>query len=580
MANEKQNKKSNSYSRKKKPFEKRFSSKKSDFKNDDLRGADHRVCAGSKDNDPSWYALNPQLLKDAASFPYAWPLGHKLDLGKHAYKINEGSIPGILVMNWAPTIGYSMDGTSPVNVASINTYTKVRHDNSGHANYDHADYMMYLLAMDSVYAFHSWMRRVYGVALTYSNTNRYYPRALVKAMGVDFDDLQKNLADFRQYINTYAVKASALAVPAKMSIMTKHYWMSEGLYYDSNQDKPQTYLFNPLGFYQFEVSKGDMPHGTLVFKPLFPTQGIEGVGIQAETGAKTDKAWQLGDFMNYGDSLLAPIISDEDFGIMSGDTLKSFGIGGCYTLPVTEETYTVVPSYSPEVLDQIQNATFIGMPDVNTMKIDQDINVGAGWILSDPKFTHPWIKGVVGHELPGQNPFLVNRFLTFEHGDITPAQTMEASRWTNISTEVTSTNTRSYRVPTMGTEVMCVGNIGWFRTQNDRYDIDFTNNIYVSLNVDGVQNMALDATQPDSIATALESYVTGQNKVIAEIFLLAQMLSVFDRHPAVYLTSALGGAVTTSAYPANSGAAEATEGTSTTFRQLTACFSTLIITRF
>lgn len=568
MANEKTKKKTATNSGKKGKFEKRFPDKKSNFKNDDLRGPDHRVCAGSKDNDPNWYALNPQLLKDAASFPYAWPLGNKLNLGERATLINKGSIPGILVMNWVPTVGYSSDGTSPINVASINTYTKVRHDNSGHANYDHADYMMYLMAMDSIYAFHSWMRRVYGVALTYSNTNRYFPRAIVKAMGVDFDEIQKHLADFRQYINTYAVKASALAVPAKMSIMTKHYWMSEGLYYDSQQTKPQTYVFNPLGFYQFKLSAGEAPHGTLVFKPMF--QEVDNAS-KCETGANAKNKWTFQDIVNYGDDLLAPIISDEDFGIMSGDTLKSFGIGGCYTLPVTEETYTVTPSYSAEVLDQIQNATFIGMPNPTTMTIDQDVSIGAGWITADPKFWHPWVEGVEQHELPGQNAFLVNRFLTFEHDGITPEQTMEASRWTNISVEVTNADTRDYRVPTMGTEVMCVGNIGWIGStyNSDVMDIRFSDKIYVSMNVDAsIDQLIIDATNPSSVGTEIKNFAQEVNMKISQIAKLTQMLSVFDRHPAVYLSSFIGGHSVLKAYPANSNVAEQTVDTFTDFQTI------------
>lgn len=560
MAKGKFDKKDQRRQGKKKPFEKRFPDKKSNYKDDSLRGPDSRVCAGSKDNDPNWYALNKQLLKDAASFPYAWPLGNRLNAGDMAKVINKGSVPGILVMNWVPTIGYSSDGTSPVNVASINTYTKVRHDNSGHANYDHADYMMYLLAMDSVYAYHSWMRRVYGVALTYSNTNRYYPRAIVEAMGVDFEDLQKNLADFRQYINTYAVKASALAVPANMSIMTKHYWMSEGLYYDSNQDKPQTYVFNPLGFYKFALSQGDAPHGTLVFAPMFPA--VHGEPNTEPTGATTAHKWRFEQMREYGDALLAPIISDEDFGIMSGDTLKSFGIGGCYTLPITEETYTVVPSYSPEVLDQIQNATFIGMPEYSSLTIDQNVEIGGGWILADPKFNHPWVDAVSDSELPGQNAFLVNRFLTFEHGDITPEQTMEASRWTNISVEVTQADTRAYRVPTMGTEVMCVGNVGFYRDDPNTgvFDIGFTRNIYVSLNIDAHSDLSLDATNPQSIAATMQQYAIKTNATISYILKLTQMLSVFDRHPAVYLSSYIGGNTGLTAYPANSNTPANTEG--------------------
>lgn len=526
---------------KKKPFQKRAPGKTSDYTNDRMRSTDSRVCAGSKDNDPAWYGLNPQLLKDAASFPYAWPLGNKLNVGHRGKLINQGSLPGIFIMNWVPTIGYSKDGTSPVNVASINTYSKVRHDNSGHANYDHADYMMYLLAMDSVYAFHSWMRRVYGCMLTYSNTNRYFPRAIVQAMGVDFDDLQGNLADFRQYINTYAIKASALAVPAKMSYMTKHYWMSDGLYYDSQQDKPQTYLFNPLGFYRFALSEGADPHGTLEFEPMFTIADTPNSVI---AGCNAYYKWKLADFIEYGDNLLAPIISDEDFGIMSGDTLKSFGIGGCYTLPVTEETYTVVPSYSGEVLDQIQNATFIGMPSVETMTIDQNVAIGAGWIIADPQFTHPWVDAATESELPGQNAFLVNRFVTFEHGDITPDNTMEATRWTNISVEVTEDGTREYTVPTMGSEVMCVGNICYFlQTTDGRMEPHFTDPIYVSMNADAVHGnraATLDFSNQANISTSLQSVLQSFNQVLAKQYLLIQQMSVFDRHPAVYLSSYLG----------------------------------------
>lgn len=525
---------------KKRPFNKRVSDKGRNTAYDSVRSSDTRVCAGSKDNDPSWYALNPQLLKDAASFPYAWPLGNKLNVGRFGSFINKGSLPGILVMNWVPTVGYSSDGTSPVNVASINTYTKVRHDNSGHANYDHADYMMYLLAMDSIYAYHSWMRRVYGCMLTYSNTNRYYPRAIVEAMGVDFDSLQGNLADFRQYINTYAIKASALAVPAKMSIMTKHYWMSEGLYYDSQQDKPQTYLFNPLGFYKFTIAQGEVPYGKLDFAPLF----MDPDDPKPVAGCKVSTKHTLADIIDYGDSLLAPVISDEDFGIMSGDTLKSFGVGGCYTLPITEETYTVLPSYSPEVLDQIQNATFIGMPVRDTLTISQNVNVGAGWITTDPKFEHPWMASIGISELPGQNAFLVNRFVTFEHGDIKPENTMEATRWTNISEEVTSVDTKEYRVPTMGSEVMCTGNICYFlENAEGRMEPTFTDNIYVSMDVDALHkaNAApLDFTSATAIDNSLKAIITSFSDELTKHHLIVQQLGVFDRHPAVYLSSYFG----------------------------------------
>nr|AVA30679.1 capsid protein [Picobirnavirus sp.] len=525
--------------------------KRSAAERDSGFASDSRQCMGSRENDPNWYALNPQLLKDSASFPYAWPLGNRLNVGEYGADLNKGSLPGIMAMNWIPTFGNALDATSPINVASVNVYTKVRHDNSGHANYDHADYMLYLMAMDSVYAFHAWMRRAYGVALTYSNVNRYFPRAAVEAMGVSFGDIQKHLADFRQYINLYAVKASALAIPASMSIMTKHYWMSEGMYFDSNQDKPQTYIFNPLGFYKF-VLDGTPAVGGLEFVPLFgDITNDQGVDTPNDPIAGPLTFKQI---MEYGDALLAPIIADEDFGIMSGDTLKSFGVGGCYTLPATEETYTVVPSYVPEVLDQIQNATFIGLPNLETLKVTQDTDIGPGGLRTHPKFVHPWVWAPNSAELPGQNAFLVDRFVTFEHGNIDPSNTMEATRWTNIGVQVTEDGTRDYYVPTLGTEVMCTGRIYYFAEINQEFQIYASEPIYVSMNYDLMwsdKGNAFSLETAEGIRSTFANLLTTYSENMRPMNRLIQQIGVFDRHPAIYVTGFCGSNAQLAFYPQN-----------------------------
>lgn len=514
---------------------------------DEDRPATERVCV-SKPNDKAWYALNDQLLRDTASFPYSWPLGRSLNLNKFGANINKGSLPGLFTMQWTPTIGNATDATSAINVASINTYTKIRHDNSGHANYDHQDYMLFLLAMDSVYSFHSWMRRVYGVALTYSNVNRYYPAAVISSMGVDFKDLQQKLADFRAYINQYAIKASALAVPAKMSYMTKHYWMNEGLYFDSNQDKPQTYMFQPTGFYKFALDESTKA-GKLIFEPLLGKETAPAVpGKNIPKSASTAKL-TVAQIIEFGDKLLDPIIADEDFGIMSGDTLKSFGASGCYTLPITDEKYTVVPSYNTEVLDQIQNATLVGDIIIEDATISQDTAIGTGAILAHPTFSHPWVSvNNPGTELPGQNAFLTDRIVTFDHGDITPGDTMEATRWTNIAVEVTDKQTRSYHIPTLGSEVMNFGFITYFAmpggSAQGQLVPTMSDKIYVSMNfaapstaghikVAGSNNRISENDLKDYLQTLVDSSLD----TVMKTMLTVQQLGMFSRHPAIALTS-------------------------------------------
>lgn len=508
------------------------------------------------ENDASWYSLNEQLLRDTASFPYSWPLGNRLDVGDKGLDINKGSIPGIMALYWAPTIGYSSDATSAVNVASINTYTKIRHDNSGHANYDHQDYMLYLLAMDSVYAFHSFIKRIYGTAMLYSNTNRYYPRALVQTMGVSFPDVQRNLARLRAYINEYAVKASALAVPSKMSYMKKHYWMSENIYLDSNQDKPQTYIFVPVGFYKFGLDEGSEPKGHLSFEPLFGKNDAPGVSgkhipnIPSTWEVPTFNGLTVDDLITYGDKLLDPIIADEDFGIMSGDTLKSFGVGGCYTLPFVTETYATTPVYEEEVLDIIQNTSLIGDIVIEDASITQSstIDSGTGCVLATPKFAHPWVSSLSDSEMPGQNAFLVDRFVTFEHGDITPANTMVATRWTNVGTEVTEKDTRSYNVPTLGSEAMCCAKIWFMRMPNAvsagaMLALD-SPRIYVSMNIDCKSTVDAAVISSETLNSAMTTITSEMINKTQNMLLLIQQLGVFRRHPPVYLTSYQGITIT------------------------------------
>ena len=228
----------------------------SDREIDTKSGATVRNMQSCADNDPAWYAVNDQLLRDSASFPYSWPVGNRLtqivqETGAGRNAGVEQSIPGVLSLYLSPTIGWADSSESPVNVASRNIYSFVRHANSGHANYDAPDLMLYLLAMDSCYSYHSFLRRLYGVMMDYTPINRYYPRAVVASMNVDFDDAMAHLAQLRCFINQFAVKLGSMCVPNSMSYMVRHMWMYSQIFVDSMSAKAQTYLYNPHAFYKF-----------------------------------------------------------------------------------------------------------------------------------------------------------------------------------------------------------------------------------------------------------------------------------------------------------------------------------------
>lgn len=388
-------------------------------------------------NDPLWYAQNPQLLSDAASYPYAWPAGVKLDLlneyskdnkvwssGEVATHLSNYSVPGIMTGILVPTCGKSLNATSPVNIAARNIYSFVRHANSGHTNYDSPDLMLYLLAMDSVYTFLSWCRRLYGIMSLYSPVNRYLPEAIVTAQGVNFKSVMDDLANFRYRLNLAIKKVGSFVVPASMAYMARHQQMISGLYYDGKSPKAQIYQYT-LGYVYKYIETSATEPGYL-----------EPVYVYSAPGSLT--ATQIYEIM---DTLINPISASEDCGIMGGDIYKAFGDSGVVKLDWTLDNYSVIPEYNEEMLSQFQNATVTG-PILRSKSFDASVTYNnitqnvSGEIICDLQF--------VGHKdesvlTPSRFSGVMcsDRIITFNKDIVTPADTMVGTRLTVISAEFT-----------------------------------------------------------------------------------------------------------------------------------------------
>lgn len=388
----------------------------------------------SKENSWQWYAQNEQLLKDSASFSYNYPLGTTVTITDNSSDpINTAAVPGVMAIYCSPSYGGSSVANSPLNVAIRNIYSFVRHANSGHTNYDAPDLGIYLMAMDNLYSYISFLRRIYGVVMTFSYTNRYYPTAVVNAMGVDFEDIHQNLADFRAYINSLAVKVGSMCVPASMSVFARHMWMYEGYYVDTDQDKAQTFLYSPSGFFTYTLNTDQS--GMLVYKPL-----LDADNYVASAAFNDMKLLTFQKLHDYGDAMIEPILRSEDMNIMSGDVLKAFGRENVYMLPMIPENYVVLPSFNEEVVDQMNNATLVGVRSRGSVNLD-GFNTSNS-LVQDP--THGYLCeniscSIVNTDMTTATVKSVNvgalsskKYINFDHGDISPADSMVASRLTNI----------------------------------------------------------------------------------------------------------------------------------------------------
>lgn len=399
--------------------------------------------AKEKFNDASWYVSREQIAKDVASLSFNNALGapSDIDFVRDEYTTNSSytlNVPGIYTILTVPTMGYSTDGSSPINIAAKNIYSWVRHQNSGHSNYDSPDLMMYLGAMDSVYAAIAYLMRIYGVARVFSQTNRYIGDALLDSMGVNPNEVRANLADFRSYINMVITKASAFCTPNMMTLYRRHFWMYSGVYKDEDITKSQLYMYRPAALWQYEETDGAGRLQTIPF-----------ISSLSEGGDIFAASVSLATLRTTIDGMLSKLTASEDINIMSGDILKAYGREGLWVLGLINEDYVTLPVYSAEVLEQIHNTTLVGRRPTrdatsssttwaytwDAFNVYQNPNVGDGALLCNPQ--------IVGSKHLGYA-----KLLDMMMEDPSPEDVLVATRNTVMGTPMLCGTTGSYQVVT------------------------------------------------------------------------------------------------------------------------------------
>lgn len=301
-----------------------------------------------KFNDISWYSRNPELLKAAASLPFASISGNPL-----AWSRGNQYLPGIMQISYVPTIGGTFGEAEPfaINQAKDSMYSFVVHANSRNYNGESSDYMIVTLAGAQAFAFMAHLIRAYGIAKTYMEQNRFQPDALLTAMGFYPDDFRKNLSNVWFNINELISRTTQFWIPNVMPILQRWFWLNSNVYKDSMNPRAQYYVFVPKLFW--------------VYSETLATTGGGLAPMMEQTGSKTSifdpstKQYTWQQWMDQADIMFSKLIASEDRGIIYGDILKAFGAEKIWALPPIDASYRIEPVYEPEVLTQIENLTTV-----------------------------------------------------------------------------------------------------------------------------------------------------------------------------------------------------------------------------
>lgn len=422
-------------------------------------------------NDPVWYSRFMELITDAGSLPYSEPFGDPLALTEKDKTIVPSSapgtkkvitntfdkdvaLPGICTVMTKASFGRNRNMRDPANVAAQLLYTNTRYKNSGGRNYDTPDLFIYCASTADIYSFVMWAQRTYAKAFLYSQRNKYIGKALLQSENIDADDIVANLANFRYWLNAYINKISSFCVPADIMYYQRRAWIYSHVYLENPDGniKDQLYQFSPDGFYRFNLdseSKGMLEYAII---------------DDIITRGPTDLL-KYNDFVTIGNWLIANVMGDQDFGIISGDILKAFEgrIIGLAPLPEAPE---LIPVYDEYVLLQIKNSCVVPVLRSDTYAVEWATGKKSGNVYQSDN------GNIVSHELvqigptsgPSDNFFPnsvlsgCHRLLTLSNPSPTPVDNMEITRLTPVTAEVRSigegTNVKFYADLSCGADIV------------------------------------------------------------------------------------------------------------------------------
>lgn len=364
------------------------------------------VVAMSKENDYGWHSKFPFYAKDAASFPFATPLGGVLSTTNGDKIIT----PGVLCLRFIPTIGYSADSTSAVNRSASRFRSYLRSVQKASADYDAQDIMIQLMAVDSLLCFHEMCVRAYETINLWTPTNNYYPEALLIASGIS-PSIRFQAEQFRGFINELGINLTKFVMPKNFDINYRHQWMTEGYYLDGNTDRAQTYMFTPAGFWKYDNTA--TTGSQLVWVPM------------NESNSTAD----LTTLISIATQLLNALSNDDDVDTINGDLFAAYGREGLKPIQEVRELQVIQPKYDPVVLSMIENATITGgFAPGYTPLIYQDPTVNGKGLLFTPTFA--------GNNIGDANKYCLNAtganmgaLINMHLDHPSPEAVMEATRW-------------------------------------------------------------------------------------------------------------------------------------------------------
>lgn len=308
-------------------------------------------------NDPSWRMYNDLIGNQVAAFPLLTFVGGQPNekvISSEAVYSTRDSVEGnfnIATVLLNPSVGYANSTFDAINQAALKMYTQFSSTNMKTTQYAPQDIIACILALGQVISIGTYIKRAIGFAGTTNPRNWLYPKAIVGAMGINWDDLQANIGIYREQYNYTCALLGAVAFPKNLEYFQSMESIYREVFLDHTTGMAQTYVPVPSSTWILNEISSEEGSVLDTFKmPYVVNHEIKPVNLSTVL-----ETWS---------SMIDTLLQSATLQYLYADVLKyvSNSEAELVRMPFIEDGFSQIPVYSEEFLVNIENCVVMGEP--------------------------------------------------------------------------------------------------------------------------------------------------------------------------------------------------------------------------
>lgn len=285
-------------------------------------------------NDFSWWNKYPELIADAANFKCNYVAGKSIAGSDLPYVV-----PGVLAVDLEPTYGSDIEVTDPINIWARDLYLKMFQKYRPASGYTASDLGIAIIAGIECLKLIASYERIYGVVNRYSVRNINMPDAEAASLGLtptQAQYLRGHLSDFRYDLNSLLMKAQRLCIPKDISAIADAISLFGYEYMDHENERAQfiNFRLRHCGLYSDNFMQSG---GCVVMESILYFD------------------FSLDNMCAALDARLNALLGSDSIQRIYADLVVWFGEGAMMQFLPVPENFTVLPTYSEEILHKLHN---------------------------------------------------------------------------------------------------------------------------------------------------------------------------------------------------------------------------------